>query len=87
MEEKTVESDTDVDKGSAVMRTVIDRVHAATRGQIRDLEGDCDGRVLTIRGEVDNWDVWWLVFHAVWLDARTGEGLLFDVQVEVVPRS
>jgi hypothetical protein len=31
--------------------------------------------------------VWWVVFHAVWVEARAGEGLLFDVQVHVVTRS
>jgi hypothetical protein len=82
-----VEFDTEVDHYSAVMRAVFDRVQAATSGKIRDLEVDCDSEVLTIRGEVDDWEMWWLVFHATWVEARAGEGLLFDVQVEVVPRS
>jgi hypothetical protein len=87
MQEPIVESDTDVDNNSAAIQAVIDQVQAATCGEIRGLEVDCDGQVLTIRGEVDDWDVWWLVFHAVWVEAKAGEGLLFDVQVHVVTRS
>jgi hypothetical protein len=86
MEEPIVEIETEVDNDFAVMRAVFDRVRAATSGKIRDLEVNCDGEVLTIRGEVDDWEVWWLAFHATWVEARAGEGLLFDVQVEVVPR-
>jgi hypothetical protein len=87
MEHLIVESHTGVDNNSATMRAAIDRVHAATGGAIRCLEAYCDGEVLTIWGELDDWDVSWVVFHAVWVEARAGEGLLFDIQVAVVPRS
>jgi hypothetical protein len=87
MEHSTVESEIEVHNNSAAIRAVIDRVHAATSGEIRGLEADCDGEILTIWGEVDDWEMWWLAFHAVWVEARAGAGLLFDVQVAVVPRS
>jgi hypothetical protein len=87
MEHPIVESDTEVDNNCAAIRAASDRVHAATSGKIRGLDAYCDGEVLTIWGEVDDWEMWWLVFHAVWVEARAGEGLLFDVHVAVVPRS
>lgn len=85
MEEPTVECD--ADKNSAVIRNAIDRVRAATRDQIHRLEVDCDGEVLTIRGEVANRDLWRLAFHAAWLEARAAQGLLFDLQVQLLPQS
>ena len=80
-----MESDTDVARNSAVERVVTHSVRAATRGQIRRLEVDCDGDVVTICGEVDSYDVWWLAFHAAWIGARNAGGLLFDLQVAVLP--
>jgi hypothetical protein len=85
IEEPIMESDTDVATNRAVERVVIDRVRAGTRGQIRGLEVDCDGDVVTIRGEVDSWHVWWLAFDAAWIEARNAGGLLFDLQVAVLP--
>ena len=80
-----IESKTDHAKNTAVARAVIDRVRAATRDQIRGLDVDCDGEVVTIRGEVDSFDLKRLAFNATWIEARNGEGLLFDLQVEVIP--
>jgi hypothetical protein len=81
-----IDSQTDHAKNAAVARAVIDRVRAATRDQIRGLDVDCDGEVVTIRGEVDSSDLKRLAFHAAWIEARKGEGLLFDLQVEVIPQ-
>jgi hypothetical protein len=80
-----IQSETDVAKNIAVARAVIYRVRAATRGQIRGLEVECDGEVVTIRGEVDSSDLKALAFNAAWIEARNGDRLLFDLQVEVVP--
>jgi hypothetical protein len=77
---------TDHAKNSAVARAVMGRVRAATGDQIRGLDVDCDGEVVTIRGEVDSSDLKRLAFNAAWIEARNGEGLLFDLQVEVMPQ-
>jgi hypothetical protein len=83
--EPMIESETDLAKNIAVARAVIYRVRAATRGQIRGLEVECDGEVVTIRGVVDNSQLKELAFKAAWIEARNADGLLFDLQVEVVP--
>jgi hypothetical protein len=80
-----IEFQTDHARNADVARAVIDRVRAATRDQIRGLDVDCDGEVVTIRGEVDSSDLKRLAFNAAWIEARNGEGLLFDLRVEVVP--
>jgi hypothetical protein len=80
-----IEPESDVAKNSAVVRAVIDRVRAATRAQIRGLEVDCDGKVVTIRGVVDSTYLKRLAFNAARIEARKAGGLLFDLQVEVVP--
>jgi hypothetical protein len=85
LEEPMFESETDLAKNIAVARAVIYRVRAATRGQIRGLEVDCDGEVVTIHGEVDSLDLKCLAFKAAWIEARNADGLLFDLQVEVAP--
>jgi hypothetical protein len=85
LERPMFESETDLAKNIAVARAVIYRVLAATRGQIRGLEVECDGEVLTIRGEVESSDFQRLAFNAAWIEARNAGGLLFDLQVEVVP--
>jgi hypothetical protein len=84
LEEPMFESESHAAKNSAVARAVIDRVRGGTRGEIRGLEVDCDGEVVTIRGEVDSFDLKRLAFNATWIEARNGEGLLFDLQVEVM---
>jgi hypothetical protein len=83
--EPMIESETDLAKNIAVARAVIYRVRAATRGQIRGLEVECDGEVVTIRGVVDSSQLKELAFKAAWIEARNADGLLFDLQVEVVP--
>src|SRR5580700_393353 len=83
--EPMIESETDLAKNIAVARAVIYRVRAATRGQIRGLEVECDGEVVTIRGVVDSSQLKELAFKAAWIEARNADGLLFDLQVEVMP--
>jgi hypothetical protein len=79
-----IESQTVHAKNASVARAFVDRVRAATRDQIRGLDVDCDGEVVTIRGEVDSSDLERLAFNAAWIEARNGECLLFDLQVEVI---
>jgi hypothetical protein len=69
---------------AATARAVVDRIRDETRGQIRDLEADCDGEVLTVRGEVDNLYFRQMAFIAAWIAARSAGGLLFDLKVDVV---
>jgi hypothetical protein len=83
--EPMIESETDLAKNIAVARAVIYRVRTATRGQIRGLEVECDGEVVTIRGVVDSSQLKELAFKAAWIEARNADGLLFDLQVEVMP--
>jgi hypothetical protein len=85
LDEPMIESETDLAKNIAVARAVIYRVLAATRGQIRGLEVECDGEVVTIRGVVDSSQLKELAFKAAWIEARNADGLLFDLQVEVLP--
>jgi hypothetical protein len=85
LEEPMIESESDLAKNIAVARAFIYHVRAATRGQIRGLEVECDGEVGTIRGEVEGSDLKDLAFNAAWIEARNAGGLLFDLQVEVVP--
>jgi hypothetical protein len=85
LDEPMIESETDLAKNIAVARAVIYRVRAATRGQIRGLEVECDGEVVTIRGVVDSSQLKELAFKAAWIEARNADGLLFDLQVEVMP--
>jgi hypothetical protein len=81
-----IRSESDVVKNRGIERAVNDRVRAATRGEIRDLEVDCDGEVVTIRGKVNNSYLRGLAFNAAWMAARNSGGLLFDLQVEFVLR-
>ena len=81
-----IRSETDVVKNRGIERTVSDRVRAATRGEIRELEVDCDGEVVTIRGIVSSSYLRGLAFNAAWMAARNCGGLLFDLQVEVLRR-
>jgi hypothetical protein len=85
LDEPMIESETELAKNIAVARAVIYRVRAATRGQIRGLEVECDGEVVTIRGVVDSSQLKDLAFRAAWIEARNADGLLFDLQVEVMP--
>jgi len=85
LDEPMIESETDLAKNIAVARAVIYRVRAATRGQIRGLEVECDGEVVTIRGVVDSSQLKEQAFKAAWIEARNADGLLFDLQVEVMP--
>jgi hypothetical protein len=85
LDEPMIESERELAKNIAVARAFIYHVRAATRGQIRGLEVDCDGEVVTIRGEVDSSDLKALAFNAAVIEARNAGGLLFDLQVEVAP--
>jgi hypothetical protein len=85
LEEPMIESETDLAKNMAVARAFIYHVRAATRGRIRGLEVECDGEVVTIRGEVEGSDLKGLAFNAARIEARNAGGLLFDLQVEIVP--
>jgi hypothetical protein len=84
-EEPIMKSDTDVARNSAVERVVTNSVRAATCGQIRRLELDCDGEVVSIRGEVDSEYLQRVAFAAAWIEARNAGGLLFGLQVAVLP--
>lgn len=80
-----------IDRGPAIVgnaaaaRAVVERIRDETNDQVRDLEADCDGEVLTVRGEVDNLYFREKAFVATWIAARSAGGLLFDLKVEVVP--
>lgn len=79
------QSEADAAKNNAVAQAVKDRVRSATRGNIRGLEVECDGEVVTVRGEVDSSYFHRLAFNAAWFEARNAGGLLFDLQVKVIP--
>jgi hypothetical protein len=84
-EETMTPSEADAAKNNAVAQAVKDRVRSATRGRIRGLEVECDGEVVTVRGEVDSSYFHRLAFNAAWFEARNAGGLLFDLQVKVIP--
>jgi hypothetical protein len=84
-EETMTQSEADAAKNNAVAQAVMDRIRSATRGKIRGLEVECDGEVLTVRGAVDSSYLHRLAFNAGWFEARNAGGLLFDLQIKVIP--
>jgi hypothetical protein len=84
-EEPMIQSESDRAKNKAVAQAVMDRVRSAIHGKIRGLDVECDGEVVSVLGEVDNSYLHRLAFNAAWFEARNAGGLLFDLQLQVIP--
>jgi hypothetical protein len=70
-----------------LVRSVLQAIHLHTHRRIEKLEVDCDGEIVTVRGEAPTYYLWQLAFAAARHASRKVGGLLVDYRVRAVPMS
>jgi hypothetical protein len=66
-------------------RLVLQVIRVQTARRLDDLQVDCDGEVISVRGRARTYHLWQLAFAAARHASRKVGGLLLDFQIQRVP--
>jgi hypothetical protein len=75
----------DTEQRHDLARLVSQALHVQTARRLDDLEVDCDGEVISVRGRARTYHLWQLAFAAARHASRKVGGLLLDFQIQRVP--
>ena len=68
-----------------IVRKVLHAIRTRTGPRVNNLDVDCDGEVITVRGKVSTYYAWQLGFSAARNASSELGGLLLDYQVKAGP--